>query len=347
MSGSLQAQVVVTRGQFTVDARMDVTAGATLALMGPSGAGKSTILSAIARRIPMRGFVHIDGEPARGVVLLGQDPRLFPHLSARSNVAFGLRARGVRRRVADARADEWLGRVGLDGYGDRPPKRLSGGQQQRVAVARALATSPSALLLDEPLTALDVETAAQVRAVLREALAATGTTAIIATHDAVDAVALASDLIVLENGTVTQCGPMRTVLSEPATRFVAAVAGLNRVPGLVRHGQFEADQVVLGPAPAGHAGDGEAIAVFRPADVSVQSWADDHADVGPGRWLSRIEAFEFTPGGVRVRVARPDIAADMSADVAADLGLTPGARVVLSVNQDAMRLLHRVSIGSA
>ncbi|MFV0426512.1 MAG: sulfate/molybdate ABC transporter ATP-binding protein [Beutenbergiaceae bacterium] len=336
MSGGLRADIEVVRGDFTVNLTLDVAAGTTVALMGPSGAGKSTVLHALARRIPVRRRqVRFQGHPTRGVVLLGQDPRLFPHLSARHNVAFGLRAHGTSKRAAADQAQDWLSRVGLDGYGDRRPAQLSGGQQQRVAIARALATTPDALLLDEPLTALDIETAAQVRMVLRDELAVTGTTAIIATHEAVDAVALASELIVLEQGVVTQRGPMREVLAEPATRFVAAVAGLNRLSGQVRNGRFVAGAVTMPLAPGLVRSDREATAVFRPSDVHVH---EGEAVMDEG-WRTQVAGFEITPGGVRLRVVEPDIAVDVTADVAAALELRPGAPVALSLDPGAIRLL--------
>src|SRR5690606_18590494 len=162
--------------------------------------------------------------------------RLFPHMSARDNVAFGLRARGVARPVAAREADAWLERVGLGGWGGRRPSELSGGQQQRVALARALATHPRLLPLAEPLTALDAETAGDVRGLLHEQLTAVRATAIVVTHDAVDAAALARRLLVVEGGTVVQEGPVQRVLAAPATRFAAAVSGLNRLVGVARDG---------------------------------------------------------------------------------------------------------------
>jgi ABC-type nitrate/sulfonate/bicarbonate transport system ATPase subunit len=160
--------------------------GETVAVLGPSGAGKSTLLDVIAgllaspRACACRwSRAHLAAAVVapqrRGVVLLRQDPHLFPHLTARENVAFGLRARGTAKTDALAEADEWLAQVGLADVqaGDRRPRELSGGQQQRVALARALATRPDVLLLDEPLTALDAETASGVRALLAERLAAT------------------------------------------------------------------------------------------------------------------------------------------------------------------------------
>ena len=179
---ALDARIVVERPGFVLDVALHAAAGELVAVMGPSGAGKSTLLGALAGLVRLRdGHVRL-GErmldaasgdrihvtpSRRGVVLLGQDARLFPHLSARDNVAFGLLARGIPKREAGSEAERWLSRVGLDGMGLRRPAELSGGQQQRVAIARALATAPAALLLDEPLTSLDTETAADLRAMLR------------------------------------------------------------------------------------------------------------------------------------------------------------------------------------
>ncbi len=165
------------------------------------------------------------------MVLLGQDPRLFPHLTIIENVAFGPRAHGTDRAAARRSATEWLRRVGLGDAGERHPAQLSGGQQQRVALARALAVEPRMLLLDEPLTSLDVETAADVRDLLRAQLAETGATALLVSHDATDAVGVARRLIVLEQGTVAQEGLVEDVLAAPATRFVAAVAAAHRFGG--------------------------------------------------------------------------------------------------------------------
>ena len=150
-------------------------------------------------------------------MLLGQEARLFPHMDIRTNVAFGLRARGVDRAASSVNADEWLRRVGLPGMGNARPSELSGGQQQRVALARALATEPSALLLDEPLTSLDPETADGIRTVLAAQLAAADTTTIIVTHDAIDAAALARRLVIIEDGRITQDAIVREVFRAPAS----------------------------------------------------------------------------------------------------------------------------------
>lgn len=238
MTGTaLVADVLVRRGEFVLEAAVVADPGEVVAVMGPSGAGKSTLFDAIAGLVSLAdGRVLLDARAVqtasgalvpqreRGTVLLGQEPRLFPHLTARENVAFGLRARRVPRRLARRDADAWLDRVGLAGLGDRHPSRLSGGQKQRVALARALATSPRLLLLDEPVTSLDLRTAAEIRELLRQQLTATGTTALIATQDPADAVALAHRLVILEHGRVTQHGTVHEVLHAPATPFAEHLA---------------------------------------------------------------------------------------------------------------------------
>ncbi|MFC8681250.1 sulfate/molybdate ABC transporter ATP-binding protein [Microbacterium ureisolvens] len=341
-AAGLEARIVLRRGGFALDAALHVPAGEVVALMGPSGAGKSTLLGVLAGLTGFdEGEVRLGGRvldagtarrtppSSRGVVLLGQDPRLFPHLSALDNVAFGLRVHGSGKVAAAERAAGWLRRVGLDGLGGRRPAELSGGQQQRVALARALATTPAAILLDEPLTSLDTETAADVRALLHQQLAATGTTAVVATHDAVDAVALAHRLVVLEAGRVTQSGPVRQVLASPATRFAAAVAGLNRVEGTTDAATWRAGDLVL-PQPAGVRHPSRA-AVFRPSDVRVV--AEPRGE--PGEWTARIVRLEQTPAGVRLRTADPDVAIDVAAESAA--GFAPGDPITLRVDPADVR----------
>ncbi|QIG39860.1 ABC transporter ATP-binding protein [Microbacterium sp. 4R-513] len=363
---ALDARVVVPRHGLVLDATVVAAPGEVVAVMGPSGAGKSTLLGAIAGLVPLgEGHVRVGGRTLdaaprprahvtpskRGVVLLGQDPRVFPHLTAHQNVAFGPLARGVDKPTAHREADEWLSRVGLDGMGARRPAQLSGGQQQRVAIARALATAPSLLLLDEPLTSLDTETAADIRAMVREQLTATRTTAVVATHNAVDSVSLADRLVVVEDGRVTQAGPVRDVLAAPATRFVAAVSGLNRVVGTLASDRWASGGLVL-DAGRGDAGEeGRLAAVFSPAAVrleridgasesgAVPPEASDGSPRDAGKWLARVVRLEQTPAGVRVRTAEPEVAVDLPADRAAEAALVPGAPVRLRVDAGDVRFI--------
>lgn len=343
----LRAHVVVDREHFAVDVPVQVAAGETVAIMGPSGAGKSTLLQALAGLEPLTaGEIEVAGRVVdrvatprvrtapmnRGIVLLGQEARLFPHLSVRENVAFGPRAVGQDVRAARDSADEWLARVGLPGAGDRMPRELSGGEGQRVAVARALAASPRAVLLDEPLVALDPATAGDIRQMLRDQLA--GITTIAVTHDAADAVALADRLLVIEAGLVTQHGPVREVLSAPASGFIAAIAGVNRLVGVAADGGWRGGGLRLGSTDpeslALAAVDGSPLAaVFRPAAVRIEPADDPHA------WSSRILRLEPILTGVRLHTEHCQV--DTSLADAVDLVV--GDEVHLRVDPAQVRFV--------
>ncbi|MFT4135840.1 ABC transporter ATP-binding protein [Microbacterium sp.] len=363
-AGELDAHVVVARRDFRLDVAVSAARGETVAIMGPSGAGKSTLLGAIAGLTRLReGFVRIDGTDVagrrpvppnrRGIVLLGQEPRLFPHMSARDNVAFGLRAHGADRDHARREADDWLGRVGLDGFGAQRPAELSGGQQQRVALARALATSPRVMLLDEPLTALDPETAGEIRALVAEQLLHAQVTTLVVTHDAVDAASLARRLVIVEDGRVSQEGAVREVLSTPGSRFAAAVAGVNRLVGDADAGRWRSGGVVLESADAASRAAasprGPIAALVRPGAVRLEgvvdpSWTGPTRLAGatepvPGTWLARIARLEQTPSGARVHTVEPAVAVDVAADTVAGLGLAAGTVVRLRADPADVRFV--------
>jgi molybdate transport system ATP-binding protein len=227
--------VVASRG---LDVSFTVAAGETVALLGSNGAGKSTVVQVLAGLLrPDRGRAVLDGRvlfdlggpgPAgwlpphsRGTALLAQEPLLFPHLSVRDNVAFGPRSTGSSRARSRILADEWLAAAGVTDLADRRPAALSGGQAQRVAVARALAARPGLLLLDEPMTALDVAAVPAQRRLLHDVLA--DRTVVLITHDPLDALALADRVIVLENGRVAEQGRTRAVFARPQTEFTRAL----------------------------------------------------------------------------------------------------------------------------
>jgi len=203
---ALEARVVVERATgFRLDAEMAVAPGEVLAVLGPNAAGKTTVLRAVAGLVPLSaGRITVGGEvwddpgagtwrdvADRAAGLVFQDYRLFPHLSALDNVAFGARARGARRGTARAAAAGWLERVGLADVARRRPAELSGGQAQRIALARALAAGPAVLLLDEPLAALDARTRLELRSELRRHLTGFAGPSLVVTHDALDAFVLA------------------------------------------------------------------------------------------------------------------------------------------------------------
>jgi putative spermidine/putrescine transport system ATP-binding protein len=213
--------------------------GELVTLLGPSGCGKSTTLRIIAGfEAPDRGRVLIEQRdvtpvPAnrRGVGMVFQSYALFPNLSVRENVAFGLR---LRRRPDDEirrRVDDLLALVRLGDLGDRPPGQLSGGQQQRVALARALAIEPAVLLLDEPLAALDAVVRQELRVEIRRIQARLGTTTVYVTHDQEEALSLSDLVVVMNHGRVEQVGPPAEIYGAPKTAFVASFVGrLNVLP---------------------------------------------------------------------------------------------------------------------
>ncbi len=187
---------------------LDVPPGQVVALLGPSGCGKSTLLSAVVGIVePTEGTVTWDGEDLtrvpvhrRGFGLVFQDGQLFPHRTVAGNIGFGLEMARMPRATREARVEELLAVVGLDGLGGRAVTALSGGQRQRVALARSLAPAPRLLALDEPLSALDAELRARLAVDVREILRATGTTGIVVTHDPDEAVVMADRVMRMEAG---------------------------------------------------------------------------------------------------------------------------------------------------
>jgi molybdate transport system ATP-binding protein len=270
---------------------------------------------------------------------MSQDPLLFPHLSAVENVAFGPRSRGTGRAAARAAAVEQLARMGLDGLADRKPAQLSGGQRQRVALARALAADPELLLLDEPLGALDVQTAPEIRQLLRTWLAAAGTTTVLVTHDVLDAAVLAERVIVFERGAVVDDGPTTTVLTAPRSSFGATLAGLNLVTGTVSESASAgagaslttASGLVLTGIAADDLSAGTAgSAIFRPSAVSV--FSDAPGGSPRNHWRTEIASLERGTSAVRLRTASaPEIAVDVTPAAIAEMQLAPGVQVHLSV----------------
>lgn len=317
-----------------------VAEGRTVAVLGPNGAGKSSLLACVAGLLrPDSGRIDLDGRalysgdglwvPAhrRGVALLAQEPRLFPHLSAADNVAFGLRSAGMPRAQARDRAAHWLREVGAPELADRRPHQLSGGQAQRVAIARALATDPRLLLLDEPLSALDVEAAPALRQLLRRVLA--DRTTVLVTHDILDAVLLADEVAVIEQGRVVEHGPTTQVLSRPTSAFAARSAGLNLVRGTAeRSAVVTPDGLRVEGLHDDPLVDGQAVvAVFSPSAVSVFR----EAPSGSPRNTIRAVVTELEPHGHQVRVRTAYLAAEVTPAAVADLDLVPGTPVVLSV----------------
>jgi molybdate transport system ATP-binding protein len=302
-----------------VEATFTARPGEVLAVIGPNGAGKSSLVRALAGLVPAEGHARLGGVdllrvPARdrsiGMVFQGQF--LFPHLTALANVAFGPRARGTARHEAEAEARAWLERFGIGELADRRPRQLSGGQAQRVAIARALATDPRLLLLDEPLTGLDVKVAMALRIELGRHLASYDGVTLLVTHDAIDALTIADRVLVLDEGKVAQLGTPAEVSQHPRTEHVARLVGLN----VVRHE--------------------EELMAFTPDAVVVTL----QEPVGSPRFHWHGRVVDVSPHGNAVRLlvnAQPDLIADVTPAAATELSLGPGREVWLSVKATAVR----------
>jgi molybdate transport system ATP-binding protein len=228
-------------GAFHLSVDLAAEDGNTTVLLGESGAGKTTVLRLLAGllhpeagRIELNGVVYFDSErhtrippQERPTGYVFQDYVLFPHLSVFENVAFGLRAQHLARRVIVQRVGEALEQAHLAGLDNRRPAQLSGGQQQRVAIARALALQPQLLLLDEPLAALDAQTRREVRQELRHILSEARITTVMVTHQYLEALFLGHQILVLEGGSVLQQGNQRDLLERPRSSYVAELVGTN------------------------------------------------------------------------------------------------------------------------
>lgn len=354
-------------GSFTLEAALTARSGEVVAVLGPNGSGKSTLLGTIAGHVPASsGRIELagrllEGRPSdsadthiwlpperRRVALLGQRAMLLPHLTVLENVAFGPRAQGVPRATARERAAAWLDEVGMGEFAQRRPAELSGGQQQRVALARSLAAEPDALLLDEPFTSLDTQTAAQARRLIAEQRDRVGVPMILVTHDPMDAVVLAERTVVLREGQVEQQGTTAEVLGHPRSQFVAAMAGVNLIAGTAdAEGMLRSD----GGTGAGGSssssmrwsGRGEELTsgtagscVFAPGSVRIHK--DEQVAMAASttnRWSGAVAMMEPVPGGIRLFTAEhPHIAVDCPSTTALALGIRPGVRLSFSIDAD-------------
>jgi molybdate transport system ATP-binding protein len=334
---ALEADLHLSRGDFTLEASLTVRPGEILALLGPNGAGKSSALRALAGLVPLTGGrVLVDGRDQtrtpvehRPIGMVFQDYLLFPHMSALDNVAFGPRRQGLSRTAARERAAGLLAHMDLSAYARVRPRRLSGGQAQRVALARALAVRPRLLLLDEPMAALDASTRIDVRARLRHLLEEFDGATVLVTHDPLDAMVLADRVAVIEEGRVVQQGEPAEVARRPRTAYVARLVGLN-----LFRGTAEGTTVTLdgdgsgGPVrvEAHEAHRGPALVAFPPRAVALYP----HRPHGSPRnvWRLTVEGIERFGDQVRVHLAgAPSLAADISPAALAELGLARGDAV--------------------
>jgi iron(III) transport system ATP-binding protein len=269
-----------------------------------------------------------------------QSYALFPNLTVAANIAYGLR---TDRAAKARRVEALLDMVGLGGSGAKYPAQLSGGQQQRVALARALATSPSLLLLDEPLSALDAQVREHLRGELRKLQQRLGVTTIMVTHDQEEALTMADTIAVMREGRIEQVGTPEQIYREPATRFVAEFVGrANWLPATVgASGSLSLGGVDLGcKAPiADGQGAGTATVFCRPEDIRIDaSWQP-----GEQRLMAVVERVDFL-GGLRratltlSAVRDATVLADVSPNDAAYKALVPGRRVSIILAPDRLRV---------
>jgi spermidine/putrescine transport system ATP-binding protein len=273
---------------------LEIAAGEYVTLLGPSGCGKTTLLSVLGGFIdPTAGRVLIGGRdmtrvaPAkRPTTTMFQDYALFPHMSLRDNVAFGLRMAGMGRRERHARAEVFLALVGLETAAEKRPQALSGGQRQRVALARALAVEPQVVLLDEPLGALDLKLRRAMQDELKTIQRKLGTTFVHVTHDQEEAMAISDRIVLMNAGRIEDAGPPARVYRAPATLFAADFMGeMNHIPGTSGPGGVRS---AFGLLPVDAPGPGPVVLCLRPGALRIGA---GEGDVALGPAVVRSAAF--------------------------------------------------------
>lgn len=308
MAGTLHITDVVKKfGAVTAlnSVSLNIGSGQFMSFLGPSGCGKTTLLRVVAGfELPDRGEILLDGKSIaklppyeRPIGMVFQNLALFPHLSVEGNLRFGLSIRGVAGRAAATKIAESLELVGLQGFEGRRMHQLSGGQRQRVALARALITEPAVLLLDEPLSALDLKLRRQLQGELKKLQIRTGTTFIFVTHDQEEAMAMSDQVAVFRSGEVEQVGSPQDIYRNPATRFVAEFVGDTNI--LVAEGAggtiLLQDFRITLPAPAHLQDNSRMLLSVRPENVTIKS---AHS---PGAIAANVSDLEF--GGMTVRLS--------------------------------------------
>jgi molybdate transport system ATP-binding protein len=354
---TLSVDVTVRRGTFAVRASFDARRGSTTALLGPNGSGKSTLVTSMAGLVPPEeGSVVLDGtvldEPAAGVSLpperrpigvMFQDLLLFPHLSALENVEFPLLARGVARGEARDRSEHLLRRLEVVERSRAKPRDLSGGEAQRVALARALVAEPSLLLLDEPLSALDVGARARLREVVRDELERFSGVRVVVTHDPVEASAMADRLVIVEDGRVTQIGTPDEIRSAPRSRYAADLVGVNAVRGVLEPiGEgtgrlISSEGALVVPWPEWYV-EGEVVGIVRPIDVTLWPYRPE----GSARNVVRGRVTSISVEGERARVriaTAPPLVAEVTLGSVERLRLRSGVEVWASFKAVEVELL--------
>jgi iron(III) transport system ATP-binding protein len=329
--------------------------GELVCFLGPSGCGKTTLLRIIAGlerqtrgRILQNGRDVSDAPPAaRDYGIVFQSYALFPNLTIAENVAYGLVNRRKARADITARVQELLSLVGLPDAGRKYPSQMSGGQQQRVALARALATSPSLLLLDEPLSALDAKVRERLRGEIRQLQRRLGVTTIMVTHDQEEALSMADRVVVMNQGGIDQVGSPRDVYERPETPFVADFLGkVNVLKGVaLGGGRYRVGTAEL-LLPAGAHGSGQDVRIYvRPEDRHVEG---DVASL-PNRLRGRIARIDylgtFCLAELRCEALGQPMLISYSLNQLQDLKVREGGEVEIALRVDRVRVFADQAVG--
>lgn len=348
-----------TSAERDVSVSLEIGAGRALALIGPNGSGKSTaclvaagLLDATGGEVRL-GQRLLDGPggfvPAgrREVALLSQAPGVFTHMSVLENVAFGPRCQGLGRREARERARAELAAVGAEHLAGRSGAELSGGQAARVALARALATSPRVLILDEPMAALDVGARQEMRALVARRSSEEGLTVLLVTHDVLDIASLADDVVVLEAGRVVESGEAARVLAAPASDFTARLTGTSILMGSAA-GSEEQPRVVLEGGLVIHGRPGQALREGAPAAALVPPDAValyEEAPSGSPRNALPVVVRSVERSGALVTVGleagEHRLTASVTAGAVVQLGIAPGRELTAVIKAVEVRVVPR------
>lgn len=302
---------------------LQIRSGEFFSVLGPSGSGKTTVLRLIAGfEQPDSGSISLEGADvtsvppnARNVNTVFQDYALFPHMSVRQNVEYGLRVKKVARTEMNEAVDAMLGVVRLEGFADRRPGQLSGGQRQRVALARALVNEPDVLLLDEPLGALDLKLREEMQVELKAIQQRLGVTFVYVTHDQGEALSMSDRVAVFSAGRIEQVGTPREIYESPASQFVASFVGTNNVIT-----SSEARRL-FGDAVAAH---GETVAI-RPERLQLSG-------TGSAGFPVRVTALQYLGAETKVHMVT-DSGTNLVAVAGSDqvMGMSVGQEIRVSI----------------
>jgi iron(III) transport system ATP-binding protein len=338
-------------GSFTAldNVTLDIFDGEFVCFLGPSGCGKTTLLRAIAGLdIQTHGQVEQAGRdistlpPAeRDFGIVFQSYALFPNLTVTKNIAYGLENQKASKADITARVTELLELVGLPDQGSKYPSQLSGGQQQRIALARAIATSPGLLLLDEPLSALDAKVRGYLRHEIKELQRKLGVTTIMVTHDQEEALTMADRIVVMSHGVIEQIGSPIEIYRDPATAFVADFIGsMNFLPGEVSGpGQVRFGETELVCGHESLAPGSKITVAIRPEDIVLQgvSEGDENAfsvTVAEAEFLGSFVRASLAGGGL----GEHRLQADFSMNLIRRLDINEGDEIMIALPRARLRI---------